>query len=329
MNRILLPLGVDPARTRPSGEREVTLSGPTMGVEWRVRALLPRGLAPQELAEGVQALLNQLVLQMSPWEADSTISRFNAADAAESVPVPAEFLHVATRALHWAEVSDGAFDPTLGQLVDLWGFGPSGPIERPPDDADIRTARKRAGWSRLALDPVAGALIQPGGATLDLSGIAKGYAVDAVSRLLSLQDAPDHLVEIGGECRGSGVKINREPWWVALETPEGLGAPPILAGLHGLSVATSGDYVRFLTGSDGRRLSHTIDGRTGAPVETDLAVVSVIHKEAMDADALATILTVLGSDAGLAFAENHGVAARLVLSDGRERLSSAFAAMLD
>jgi thiamine biosynthesis lipoprotein len=175
------------------------------------------------------------------------------------------------------------------------------------------------------------ALRQPGGLALDLSAIAKGFAVDLVARRLVAAGIESHLVEIGGELRGSGVKPDGQPWWVRLEhpDPDSAGGDTLLA-LHGLAVATSGDYRRWFE-QDGTRYGHTIDPRDGRPIRHGLAAVTVIHPQCMLADAWSTALNVLGPDAGPALATRLGLAARFVVRhEGRfeERTSAAFDSLL-
>lgn len=300
-----------------------------MGVSWSARALLPAGLASDVARDAVQARLDRLVAEVSHWEPRSALSRFNRADAGEWVALPDDLWTVLNAGLALAARSDGAFDPTMGRLVDLWGFGSAGPCTPPAEDV-AAAAHAAAGWRRLRLSPADQSACQPGGLALDLSGIAKGYGVDLVVDTLAGLGVAACLVEIGGELRGAGVRPDGEPWWVEIETPPDLASPPspIRLALHGLAVATSGDY-RLAREVDGRRLAHTLDPRTGAPLRDAPASVTVLHESCMMADALSTVLTVLGPDAGMAYAEAEGLAARILTRDGRERLSRAFAAMLD
>lgn len=308
----------------------IELGGPTMGVAWSVKALAPPDLNPAAVQDGLQALLNRVVAQMSPWEPQSDISRFNRSPAGAWLDMTPAFNHVLARALGWARVSDGAFDPTAGRLVNLWGFGPAGAVAAPPDKAAVKAALDACGWDRLAVE--GSRAFQPGGLELDFSGIAKGFGVDEVSRALNLMGLPDHLVEIGGELRGQGVKLDGEPWWVEIAAPPGVRLPggPILLALHGLAVATSGDYHRVLE-HGGRRYAHTLDPQLGQPIDNAIRSVSVIHQTCMDADALSTALGVLGPLTGPEFALKHDLAAYFVVDDGaglREILSPKFEAML-
>jgi thiamine biosynthesis lipoprotein len=323
-------LELSPRAVQPRGETLVEFSGPTMGVTWRVKAHAPAGLDTSRVRAQIQGLLNRIIAQMSNWEPDSHISMFNNAASGGWLNMQPAFQHVMTRALHWAELSGGAFDPTAGRLVDLWGFGPAGPACAPPTDAEIDSARAAGGWDRLALD--GGRLYQPGGLHLDLSGIAKGFAVDEASRALTQLGLVDHLVDIGGELRGAGVKPDGQPWLVEIEAPPETALPigPIRVALHGLSIATSGDYRRYFV-HGGRRYSHTLDPRIGRPITNGLRSVSVIAPECMDADALCTTLGVLGPDEGPKFAREHAIAAHFLVDSGghlSEIVSPALEAML-
>lgn len=299
-----------------------------MGTRWNAKAITPPDFDARAAEAEMRAALEIIIAQMSSWDPNSALSRFNEADAGAAVTLPEHFLAVLTCALKVARETDGAFDPSLGALVDLWGFGAM-PQARDPQAHEIGRALKAAGWSKV--DLTSATLRQPGGLQLDLSGIAKGYAVDELARVLSARDLNSYLVEIGGDVRGAGVKPDAQPWWVDVEEPPGSPRGPMLLAAHNVAIATSGDYQRFGALGD-RRIAHTIDPRTGWPLEDSPASVSVIHPSCMLADAYATALMVMGADAGLAFAQEHGLAARFVASAARgfeETLTPAFAGMLD
>lgn len=324
--RVAVPLDVSPTAVRAPGGVLARFGGPTMGVAWTVTAATPDGFDTSGVRAQVQGLLNRIVGQMSTWEPASDISRFNALPAGGWLAMPPAFAHVLARSLYWAQLSDGAFDPTAGRLVDLWGFGPAGAIEAPPPQTDIGKALAACGWDRLAVEGARA--YQPGGLALDFSGIAKGFAVDEISRALTALGLHHHLVDIGGELRGQGVKPDGQPWWTDVEAPPGAPLPGggLRVALHGLSIASSGDYRRSFT-YDGRRYAHTLDPRTGVPVDYDLRAVTVIGENCIDADALCTVLGVLGPQDGPAFAQTHGVAAYFLLEDG-EILSPRLAEMI-
>jgi thiamine biosynthesis lipoprotein len=335
MRRVLIPLQLDESQSPPAGGELRHWQGRTMGTTWSVRVAVPRGLDAATLPAQLQALLDGVVAEMSPWEAGSVISRFNRAAAGSWHDLPADFFSVLRTALTLARESDGAFDPSIGALVDLWGFGPPGRRDDVPDEAAIAAARDVSGWQKLVLDDATPRLQQPGGLRLDFSGIAKGFAVDQLSDFLRRIGLRHHLVEVGGELRGSGLRPDGHPWWVALESPplhDGAeSGDDTIVALHELAIATSGDYRKFFS-VGAQRYAHTLDPRSGRPLENDLAAVTVLHASCMQADAAATALYVLGPEQGLRHAEARGLAVRFLQRQGGtlvETMTTALAAMLE
>jgi thiamine biosynthesis lipoprotein len=294
----------------------VDMGGETMGTTWHVRLAAPSGLDFVALEKAIVARLDDIVSQMSHWLDTSLISMFNAS-VRQWIALPADFAAVMTTALAVARKTDGAFDPTIGKLVTLWGFGPVA-VAGPPGEAALLAARRAADWRKLSYDPASHSLRQTGELALDLSGIAKGHAVDVVADVLGDHGVRHCLVEIGGELVGRGMRPDGDPWWVDLERPPGMVLSPLRIALHQLAVATSGDY---------RRGTHTLDPRTGRPADNGVTSVSVIHSSAMLADVWATALTVLGPVDGPALAAREGLAARIVSHEG-EHITPALAAML-
>jgi thiamine biosynthesis lipoprotein len=298
-----------------------SLGGTTMGTNWSAQtAAIPDRLS-QAVGPAICAVFDRVIAQMSQWEPESDLSRFNRSVPGSWYALPPEFAHVLGAALAVAARSDGAFDPAMGELADLWGFGPSGPRNGVPPAA-------APGTRKVEFEPLLLRARRSAGAALDFSGIAKGYAVDAVAECLIGLGLEDFLIEIGGELRGHGIKPDGQPWWVDMEQAPGAPVVPIRVALHGLSIATSGDYRRNFE-ANGRLYAHTLDPRTGAPLDNRVASVTVLHAECMLADAWATALTVLGPEAGLAVAEREGLAMQMVVRGGGEILSPAFSAMLD
>lgn len=332
MPRVLVPAMTTPP-ARPVGGTVRAFGGATMGTSWAVKAVLPATTDLLALEAMVQRALDAVVAEMSPWEPLSDLSRYNRAAPGTWIQLPAAMAAVLRRAIEVAERSHGAFDPTLGALTDLWGFGPRPFSGGPPLTDDIAPLRDAGGWTRLTLD--GDALFQPGGVRLDLNGIAKGFGVDQAAAALDRAGVKSYLVEVGGELRGVGAKPDGQPWWVELERPpKGLAtndAEKTVVALHDLAVATSGDYRRFFD-HDGRRYAHTLDPATGAPTTHATVSVTVLATDCMSADAWATALTVMPPDAALAFAAEHDLAALIVSGRGdglEERLSPALRAMLD
>lgn len=304
----------------------MSLTGPTMGTTWRVKGCT--GLSEAEIVASVERVLRGIVSEMSTWSPDSDISRFNSTRPGTWQVLPDNFWRVLTTALEVARSSGGAFDPTVGPLTDLWGFGSSGPVGRKPEDALVATTLHDVGWHKLAVDIASKRIRQPGGLRLDCSSIAKGFAVDALAQTLELLGFESFLCEIGGEMRGSGCKPDGSPWWVRLEDPPGhsTAGPEVVLALCGEAVATSGDWMRNFD-ENGVRYGHTIDPRTGYPLTHRLLAVTVIADTCMAADAFATAILVLGPDAGMAFAEREHIAARLVI-EGAEGVRSALTSRL-
>ena len=323
--RIATPPTLTPAafHRRQAGAPVISCAGETMGTSWSARIVAP----PEGIALKIQAELDRVVAEMSHWAPDSALSRFNRSEPGRWQPLPIGFAKVLAAALDVAEKSGGAFDPAMGALVDLWGFGPPGPRIDLPSDTEVEAARAISGRIHIEQDDRRAHRSAP--AALDFSGIAKGHGVDRVAEMLRSMELPDFLIEVGGELRGEGVKPDGQPWWVDLEAVPGSRLPPLRTALHGLSVATSGDYRRSFA-HQGRDYAHTLDPRTGRPLENGVASVTVLHPVCMLADAWATALTVLGPD-GMALAEREGLAAHMVVRDGTgctELLSPALREML-
>ena len=313
-------------------------AGESMGTNWSVRLVPPLGLDRQTFQTAIEDELARIIALFSHWDSRSELARFNAApEGFWAVSEP--FWLLINQAMDIADDTDGAVDPTLGALVNLWGFGPPGP--RPangfgdapslPWDEEIASALTVSGWGRLRLNRERRAIQQIGGLKLDLSGIAKGHAVDRLSERLTALGANNHLVEIGGELRGRGVKPDGHPWWVELQQGPDAPGPRTVAALFDLAVAASGDWIRKFE-TYGQTYSHTIDGRTGRPIDNGLTSVTVLADTALYADAMATALTVMGPDEGPAFATAMQIAAAFVARgpDGlTETVTPAFRAMME
>jgi thiamine biosynthesis lipoprotein len=306
-----------------------------MGTTWSAVLYAASSTCAPQVQRAIQDALDHVVAEMSPWLPHSALSRFNAAPAGTWHTLPANFFAVLNSALSVARMSDGAFDPTIGALVNAWGFGPDGECVPTPSVDKTASLLARSGWRSLQVDIKSRSVRQPGLLHIDLCGIAKGFGVDQAARALGHLGVRDFLIEVGGELRGDGVKPDGTPWWVAVEQPPADGhgqatASDIIVALNGLSIATSGDFRRFIE-CGGRRYAHTINPRTGKPVENRIAAVTMLHECCMQADALATAMMVMGEPEAIAFATRHRIAARIVSRGAlvlSERLSPEFEHLL-
>ncbi len=269
--------------------------------------------AAENLARAIGDTLEGVNRRMSTYLEDSELSRFNRSRSTAWQPASAQLVTVLREALRVSALSDGAFDVTVGPVVNLWGFGPAPGIDEVPTANAIARALSVVGYRCLevrATPPMIRKCIPQ--LYVDLSAIAKGYAVDRVVAVLADAGISDSLVEVGGELYASGVNARGEPWRIGIEKPAD-GARTALRSIRvsAAAVATSGDY-RIYTEIEGRRYFHEIDPHTGWPVTHRTALVSAVAPSAMEADALATALLVLGSEAGLALARRRGIAAYFV-----------------
>jgi thiamine biosynthesis lipoprotein len=309
----------------------IRLDGQTMGTIWSAQFAERHDADREAILADIQTELDLVIDQMSTWMPDSVISRYNSAPADTWHVLPEAFAEVLTAALELADATDGSYDPTVGPLVEAWGFGPAGARIEPPDRDTLAAARDRVGWYALHFERDTNRLWQPGGVQLDLSSIAEGYAVDRIGRALQRHGIHDYLVEIGGELRARGERPDGLPWRIAIEQPHADASPSLVLPLRDLAIATSGDYRKFFE-FQGRRYSHTIDPHTGWPVDHGLAAVTVVASDCMVAGSTATALSVMGPDRGYDHALRHGIAARLVIRDGAGfaiRDTPAFQALVD
>lgn len=320
--RVAIPLALSPAALfRPGGEL-CRLDGETMGTSWCVTFVGASRMLPS-VRIAITQVLDRVNARFSPWQADSELNRFNAAQPGSRHVASADFAEVTACALRIANETGGACDPALGALVDLWGFGPHPRRGDIPSTAAIEDALQTSGWRHIVQDR--NTISRRTEARLDFCGIAKGYAVDLVAQSLRQSGIPAALVEIGGELSGFGVKPDGTPWWVAVDGGT-TDVAPILVALHGLAIATSGCERSF--SHAGATYSHTIDPRTGYPIANGMISTTVLHGSCMQADAYATALMVLGTDEAIALADRHALAVVVRHSTG-ERISKAMQAMLD
>lgn len=303
--------------------QETLLSGETMGSAWTVKIAGSPPATAEQLRAGVQSRFDAVNLALSTYRADSALSRFNDDDSGEWVAIDPELGEVLAYALSLAEDSGGAYDVTVGPLVNLWGFGPDPATRRVPEPAALEAARARTGWRKVEVDAAKRRARKAPGVRVDLSSLGKGRGVDRVAEYLDAQGVANYLIDLSGKLRAHGVNVRGEAWRVAVESPTvdvSTTAPPFrpqIVALSNESVATAGDYRRFFE-IDGKHYSHIIDPRTGWPVTHDTVSASAIAADCMQADALATVLMAMSPDDSIALANRRRLRALLISRDGSE-----------
>ena len=296
--------------------------GATMGTYYAVRLAQGQDNWPPDttaLQRSVEERLAEINRLMSTYDPNSELSRFNRYLGTDWFAVSPETAEVVRGALDISERTSGAFDPTIGPMVNLWGFGPTKGVVEPPSDQRIQEVLLQVGFRNVQVrqDPPALKKAIPE-LQLDLSGIAKGYAADNLSEMLTEKGYRNCMVDIGGEVRTRGAKPQQQPWRIGVEKPDSAGRPVQLAvPLTDSGIATSGDYRNYYQ-HEGIRYSHTIDPTTGRPVEHDVASVSIVASSCMEADALATAVLVMGPEHGYDWCEQHGLVAFLLVREGQQ-----------
>lgn len=309
-------------RPEPDAPDIYQLDGRTMGTSYRVLITeFPAQVAGEALAAGIAERLQRIDKElMSTYEPTSELSRFNQSPSQQWFAVSRELAVVMQEALQVSELTGGAFDVTVGPLVDRWGFGPQMRPTEVPDDETIQRLLSEIGYQQLqvSLDPPQ--LWKDSDVKVDLSGIAKGYGADYVADYFDSLGMDSYFIEIGGELRIKGKRKDGSAWVPGIERPVN-GTPEIHEIIYtrheALGIAGSGDYRNYFE-QDGQRYSHEIDPSTGRPIRHNLAATYVIADTAMRADALATAFMVMGAEAAMALAEEIGLAAYFIVKSENE-----------
>ncbi|CAI8960898.1 FAD:protein FMN transferase [Pseudomonas sp. IT-P176] len=309
-----------------SGDSQEKFGGPTMGSSYSIQYVRHAGLpGPAQVRQQVEAILTEVDQQLSTYRSDSDIERFNALPANSCQPMPAAVLQLVQVGEQFSRASEGAYDLTVGPLMNLWGFGPQARTVQVPSEQALAQVRQRVGYQHLRID--AGQLCKDAAVEVDFDSIAAGYTVDRIAAALGSLGISSYLVEVTGELKAAGIKLDGNPWKIALEEPrDDQQVVERILALDGYGVSTSGDYRNYFE-QGGRRYSHTFDARNGAPVLHDLAAVTVVAPQTLMADGWSTLLLILGPEQGLAYAEKHAIAAFFVMRTERgfvTRSSQAF-----
>ena len=280
-----------------------------------------------EIKNGIDSLLGVINQQMSIYIDSSEISRFNCYEKTDWFPVSTETAEVIKQSLKVSEKSDGAFEITVGPLVNLWGFGPEKRNANMPNTDSVIQVMRSTVYRKISarLSPASVKKKAPD-VYCDLAAIAKGHGVDRIAEYLEFNGIPDYLVEIGGEIRARGRNQRDSVWQTGIATPENESGIQIVVPLSNASMATSGDY-RLYFERKGIRYSHIINPRTGKPITHKLASVTVIHTSCAYADAMATAIIVLGPEDGYNFALRENLPVFLIIREKDyfvEKITPAF-----
>lgn len=297
------------AGCQSSQDTVVTVQGLTMGTSYSVK-WVTKSQDTATIHADIEQQLKDINQSMSTYIDSSELSQLNRSDSTEWMPVSSALFDVLSLSSSISRKTQGAFDVTVGPLVNLWGFGPDGRILHAPSDEQIQRERSRVGFNQLQLNG-ADQQVRKNVSTLyvDLSAVAKGYAVDSIASLLESKGVDRYLVEVGGELRAHGLKPGGKQWRIAVEAPdETTRAVQKIINVDNIAIATSGDYRNYFE-EDGVRFSHTIDPASGRPIKHTLASVTVLAPSCAEADALATAFMVMGEERAYAYAMKNSVQA--------------------
>ena len=317
--------------TRPNrGEHKFT--GVVMASDYHLTLTGKLPCDPATAHEAVFQKLTRIDALMSTYKEDSDVSKLNLAPPGEWVPLSPETFQILQAARIVGEKTEGAYDLTVGPLVNLWGFGPEHRPATAPSELEISEARKKVGWDKLEIrnDPASARRLAEG-VYVDLSSIAQGFAVDEAAKDLEEMGVTDYCLDLSGDIRSRGLNGRGLPWRIAIESPrDERHVVQRIVSLSGMSLTTSGDYRNYFE-EGGVRYSHIIDPRTGSPITHRLASVTVVDPSCTRADAWDTALLALGPEKGLALAERENLAAFFIIrtkSGFEERQTSRFAPLL-
>ena len=296
-------------------ETVLSLNGMTMGTTYTVKWVSVDDAHTQsaQIQKEITQALVDVNQSMSTYIGDSELSKFNQMPSGAGVIASKPLFFVLALAESISEATLGAFDVTVGPLVNLWGFGPDKRIIKAPSDALVEQRLTEIGYQFLELNPETRQITKTKPLYVDLSAIAKGYGVDVLAAILETHGIVNYLVEIGGELRTSGRKPGNQDWRIAIESPtQGERQVQKIIRISDTGIATSGDYRNYFE-EDGIRYSHTIDPKTGRPITHKLASVTVLMPTCAEADALATAFMVMGEEAAYEYASKNQIDAFFIV----------------
>ena len=303
---VILVVGSIRPITTMAEEREVKITGQTMGTVYQVKVVTENGIDAEKLKKSIKNRLKKINQSMSTYIPESEISRFNDLDQiGQTFKVSEDFWTVMTMAKQIYGLTEGAWDGTVAPLVNLWGFGSKKTVDRVPSETAINALLPAIGFDLIEMGAGRQLVKKDVAVTLDLASIAKGYAVDQVARLLEEKMFHHYLVEVGGETYAAGHRLDGQPWRVGINRPERkapFDAVYKVVFLSDRALATSGDYRNYFE-SNGRFYGHVLDPRNGYPVANGIVSVSILADTCTLADGLATGIMVMGVEKGLALVD--------------------------
>ena len=313
---LLLTLLLTLTGCQPEPPAQTRIQGKTMGTYYVVTLSDPFPGGEPALKSEVENLLARMNSEISTYDPDSLISRFNQGPANTPFVIPAAMAKIVRQGIDAGHLTNGKLDVTVGPLVNLWGFGPDKrPVKR-PDDAAIAAARNKVGIDKLTLTPQGDHFLLEKSIPelyLDLSTLGEGAASDEIAALLESKGVNNYLIEVAGAVRSKGHNSKGSPWRVAIVEPSDQpGAFSDIVIPNGMALSTAGSYRNYYQ-LDGQRYSHIIDPATGQPITHKLVSASVITPTALEADALDTALMVMGPTEAMAFAKQHKLAVYLIV----------------
>ena len=297
----------------------LVLNGLTMGTTYSVKINADNAFVEKnQISDDIDEILSEINQSMSTYIKESELSNINFSTISDWQSLSDDLFEVIDHAINVSLKTNGAFDITIAPLVNLWGFGPDKLQNKIPTDEIIELTKQNTGYKKISIDKSLKKIskLDPN-LHIDLSGIAKGFAVDKIARYLDKRGFKNYLIEIGGELIGKGLNKDNEIWQIGIENPNN-NSDTIkqIIRLKDMAMATSGNYMNYFE-KDGVRYSHTINPVTGKPIKHKLASVTVLDNSAMNADALATAFMVLGSEKALSLANNLEIAVYLIIKDGK------------
>jgi len=314
---LLFIISLHACETPSEDQQAVVVSGLTMGTTYTIKLNIPETKIDRPvISTEINYRLDKINSQMSTYMETSALSLFNQSNTQDWEEIPPDLYTVIVESLRINKLSYHAFDVTIDPVVNLWGFGPKARSDIVPEESAIKEALDKVGseYIHLRKEPYAIKKDKPN-LTIDLSAIAKGYAVDVISDYLDDLGINNYMVEIGGEIKTRGINSNNKFWHIGIEKPlHDQRSVQTVITLNNTAMATSGDYRNYFE-ENGIRYSHTIDPSTGKPITHKLASVTVLHPSAMTADAMATALLVLGPERGFDLALKENLAALFIVRD--------------